>query len=145
MKIFYYYGSTVLGFVEKTENGFMYTSNIPNEQKLRSERLITESDYKLFDSFERESEELFSEFKQLIPGNDPDEYDPTTYWQNPYNRRVRPDTIDRAKINFGDSEWEMLTKMSKLNWFPSGFYVQDKLNEVRQESSRSQASDDNTW
>ena len=129
MKIYYYYGTTVLGFVEKTENGYMYTSNIPNEQKLKSKWLITESDYKLFDSFERESEELFPEFKKLIPGDDPDEYDPMTYYQNAYySRRIRPDIIDRAKINFGNSEWEMLVKMSKLNWFPSGFYVQDKLN-----------------
>ena len=126
MRIYYYYCSTVLGFVEKTEDGYKYTSNIPNEQNLKRNLLVTESRYTLFDSFERECKELFPEFKDFI-------------------RSMRPDIINRAKINSGDSEWEMLVKLSKLKYYPSGFYVHEKLNEVRQKSNINQTNDDNIW
>ena len=126
MRIYYYYCSTVLGFVEKTEDGYMYTSNIPNERELKKNLLITESRYTLFDSFERESKELFPEFKEFC-------------------RSMRDDILCRAKINSGDSEWDMLVKLSKLKWYPSGFYVQDKLNETKQKKINCQTNDDNTW
>ena len=41
--------------------------------------------------------------------------------------------------------WEKLVKLSKLNTFPSGFYVQDKVIELKREKNESQTDEDNTW
>ena len=123
--LYFYFNSTVLGFIEKTEQGYLYTSIAPNEQRYRYDYSFR-NDYSLFDSINRESDVLFPEFKRFL-----------------FSRRS--DTLERAKIDATDSEWIKLVKLSKLNWFPSGFYVQDKLNETRQKGNISQTNDDNTW
>lgn len=125
MELNFYYGTTLLGIIEKIENVYIYTSNIRNEQILKNKMHLSKTEYDLFDSCKRESEALFVEFKRLL-------------WNN------LPDTLERANISFTYSEndlvykpyinttkvteppWEALVKLSKLKWFPSGFYVKDK-------------------
>ena len=72
MELSFYYRSTLLGCLEKTENGYSYTSNITNEQKLINQMHLSKNNYNLFNSCKRESEALFSEFKRLITLYKPD-------------------------------------------------------------------------
>ena len=120
-KVSLYYCTTPLGVLVKTYRGYSYTSDVRNEQKLKEEYLLCDSNYTLFDSDKRESKELFPEFKSLIPSLEPDETDE-------YERLRCPDStcssrealIKRAGICAGDSEWEKLVKLSKRPTFPSG-------------------------
>ena len=74
-KVSLYYGTTLLGVLVKTNRGYSYTSNVRNEEKLKNGMLLIESEYGLFNSKQRESDELFSEFKCLIPPLESDEYE----------------------------------------------------------------------
>ena len=85
-----FYCSTLLGYLEKTENEYVYTSNIPNEQMLKEKRTLTESEYGLWNSFKRESQKLFPDFEDLLK-----------QWS-------RADILKRANITPEDSEWENL-------------------------------------
>ena len=117
MKIGFYYNSTLLGYLEKTKNGFAYTSNIPNEKMLikkrfliygdNSYRLLNSFSYQLWNSFKREKRMLFPEFEDLL-----------------ITISRRADIMKRAKIEPTDSRWEKLVKLSALKFYPSGFYVQ---------------------
>ena len=94
-----------MGVIEKLENGYAYTSNIRNEQKLAEGYILTSVNYNLFGSNKKESRVLFPEFKALV-------------------ENLRADILERAEINPDDSEWERLVKLSKSPAFSSGFYVQ---------------------
>ena len=105
LKIGYYYRSILLGVLEKTENGFIYTSNIANEQYSVDKGILTFSEYGLWNSYKRESKTLFSDFVDLLKSCS------------------RIDILETAKISSTDSRWEILAKLSRLEWGTSSFYV----------------------
>ena len=108
MKIKYYFCTTELGVLEKTDdNKYVYNSNIPNEQKLSNNSEFKISGYSLAGSTNKESAYLFGEFQQLI--HDYSKYD-----------LIRKS----AKIKVKDSAWEKLVKYSKLKYFTPGLYTQ---------------------
>ena len=119
-KVCFYYCTTPLGVLVKTSRGYSYTSNTRNEQRLKDELHLHESNYTLFDSCKRESEELFPEFKCLIPPLEADEYERL---RCPDGNSNRAGIIKRAGICVEDSEWEKLIKLAKLSFFSSGFRV----------------------
>jgi len=104
-KLVYYYRDVPLGVLEKTEKRYVYTSNIANEQKLR-DNIAVRANYELWGSFKRESSELFPEMARLL------------------EKFSRQDIQERAGIKPEDSVWEKLVKISQLNVYPAGFYVQ---------------------
>ena len=104
MKLSFYYCDTKLGDLEKTEKGYMYTSNIAGEQKLKNQGAVTDSEYSLWNSFKREKKILFPEFEHII-----------------YRCR-REDIMEMAGIDPNDSRWGKLVKLSSLN-FLSGFHL----------------------
>jgi len=106
MKISLFYCGMELGWLEKTEKGFSYTSNIEVEQEIREERIRIETQYKLWSSIEREEKNLFLEFEHILMAC------------------RRSDIVQDAGIDSNDSRWDKLVKLSKLRWFPQGFYVQ---------------------
>ena len=108
MKICYYYYDKRLGVLEKTKDGYVYNSDIANEQYFRDKMMLKYSDrkYGLWHSTNRKSKMLFPEMMNVI------------------RSCRRADIVERAQINPKDSLWDRLVKLSKLNWFPKGFYVQ---------------------
>ena len=93
-----------LGVLEKTENGYRYTSYADNEQELRD--LLIAHDYTLFGSFKREKKELFPEFKEILKSCS------------------REDIRKDAGIDPHDSMWEKLVKLSILDFLTPNLYVQ---------------------
>lgn len=108
VKLILFYCTTPLGVLEKSNNGYVYTSNIKNEQRLSEEHLLISSDYNLYNSFKRESRKLFPEFERFI-------------------EQTRKDILERAGILPEDSQWDILVKLSQRPTFPSGFYVQQRI------------------
>jgi len=106
MKLKYFYCTHELGILEKVEDGYRYTSNVSNEQMMLQRRLYFRCEYDLWDSNKRTSEELFPAFQKIVADAN------------------REDIVKRAGITPDDSDWEKLVKLSKLKYFPSGFYVQ---------------------
>ena len=105
MKIGYYYRGILLGMLEKTENGYSYTSDTANEQYIMDGQLLTSDEYKLWNSYKKESKTLFSDFEHVL------------------NRCQRKDILEDAKISSTDSKWEALVKLSKLSWNTCNTYV----------------------
>jgi len=105
-KLKYMYCEREMGILEKVENGYRYTSNVANEQALLEEGLLAYSEYSLWFSHNRESQKLFVDFTKFL------------------EETSRRDILERAGITPEDSKWEKLVKLSKLMWFPRGFYVQ---------------------
>ena len=95
-----------MGILEKVENGYKYTSNVENEQMLLEKGFIEHSEYSLWSSCGRENNVLFADFDEFLA------------------EVQRKDILERAGITSEDSRWEKLVKLSKLTWFPRGFYVQ---------------------
>ena len=96
-----------MGELEKTDDGYyVYTSNAENEELLLVQGFLSLHGYNLWGSQGRKSKELFQEFKRFVA------------------QAKRADIVKRAGINPEDSEWERLVKLSKLSFFPTGFYVQ---------------------
>ena len=120
MKLYFYYRFTVLGYVEKTDAGYLYTSNIRNEQKLKDSMHLRENNYNLFDSCKRESEVLFTEFKRIIPYKELDVNGQLVPFREGGCRRGCR-IKDAAGIDEEDSDWEKLVKISKIKPCPSGF------------------------
>ena len=104
-----------MGILEKVENGYKYMSNVENEQMLLDKGLLAYYEYNLWFSYNRESKVLFADFKKFLA------------------EVKRKDILERAGITPEDSKWETLVKLSKLKWFPSGFYVQ-MLEEAKNET-----------
>ena len=102
MKLSLYYANTKLGDLEKTENGYIYSSNISNEEELKINGVITNSEYSLWYSSKREEKTLFPEFERILE-----------------KCSKREDILQLAEIDPNDSEWEQLVKLSGLNWFQS--------------------------
>ena len=114
LKIGLYYRGCQFGFLEKTENGYSYTSNIRTEERYRPSQVFPQADYSLWGSFKRGSKTLFAEFKYIL-----------------YSCCRREDIVGRARIEQNDSDWEKLVKLSKLDWFTPSFNVQ-QINEDEQ-------------
>jgi len=105
-KIILYYRRIPLGALERTENGYMYSSDFENEQKVKNIGLLTYSEYSLWNSTKRESKKLFPEFLEII------------------NKCSRADIVEMASITSQDSMWDKLVKLSRLEYFTPNFYVQ---------------------
>jgi len=106
MRITLYFYKTPMGVLERNEKGYVYTSYIENEQMLRERRLMSDSEYSLWGSYKRGSKLLFPEFERII------------------EQCSRQDIVQNAEINSDDSKWDKLIKLSRLQWYPRGFYVQ---------------------
>ena len=104
MKLYYFFCDTPLGFLTKTEKGYAYTSNIDNEQKFRDHTAVS-CEYSLWGSLNRESRELFPEMERIL------------------RECSRKDIQERAGISPQDSKWDRLVKLSRLSFYPAGFYV----------------------
>ena len=100
------YRGLVLGVLEKTDCGYMYSSHYDNEQKARDSGLLTKSEYSLWYSKKRESKKLFPEFVEII------------------NSCRRADIMELAYITTKDSTWEKIVKLSQLDWHTTNFYLQ---------------------
>jgi hypothetical protein len=105
IKLKYFYCTLPVGILTKTRKGFSYSSNIEAEQDLLRKKLLSYTEYGLWDSKNREADDLFTDFNLLVA-------------------ELRKDIITRANIFPQDSNWEKLVKLSDLDFFPSGFYVQ---------------------
>ena len=106
MRIGYYYRGYLLGALEKTENGYIYNSDIANEQYLLDKHILTRSEYGLWNSINKESQTLFPEFEYII-----------------MSCSRRRDILDRANICSTDSKWDKLVKLSARNWNTPNAYV----------------------
>ena len=95
-----------LGELQKTKKGYEYSSEISNEQILKKEYLLTDSEYSLWDSYKKVSDKLFKEFQEIL------------------TNCKREDIMREAGIISIDSDWIRLVKLSKLTFFTPGFYVQ---------------------
>jgi len=104
MKLKYFYCTTPLGILERTPNGYKYTSNVRNEQRLKEGYLLTEANYGLWNSSGAESSELFPDIERVLDTR-------------------REDIWERAGVTPQDSKWEKLVKISQLPTFPSGFFL----------------------
>ena len=93
-----------LGFLERTEKGYRYTSYPENEQIAYD--LLLANDYSLWHSIRREKKILFAEFEQILQ-----------------NCR-RKDIVEDSGILDTDSRWEKLSKLAALQWFTPNLYVQ---------------------
>ena len=113
-KITLHFRRIPLGVLERTENGYMYTSYPENEQTIHE--LLLAYGYKLWHSFKRENRMLFPEFEHIIK-----------------NCR-RKDILEFAGITDRDSRWDKLEKLSRLEWFTSDLYVQ-QTTDIDEESS----------
>jgi len=96
----------MMGVLERTERGYMFSSNLENEQKIKDVGILTSHDYSLWHSIKRENKKLFPEFVQII------------------NNCRRADIIKAASITPQDSMWDKLVKLSRLSWYTPNFYVQ---------------------
>ena len=103
-KLTLYFRRMPLGFLEKTEEGYQYTSYADNEQILRD--LLSAHDYRLWGSFKKEKKELFPEFEGILA------------------RCLREDIQKDAGIVPQDSLWEKLVKLSRLDYLTPNLYVQ---------------------
>jgi hypothetical protein len=110
------YCSHEMGILEKVENGYKYTSNAENEQMLLEKGFLDHSEYSLWFSYGRENKVLFADFDEFLA------------------EVQRRDILERAGITPADSRWEKLVKLSKLTWYPRGFYVQVLEGETKQDS-----------
>jgi len=106
MKLTYFFCRIPLGVLEKTDNGYAYTSYTANEHWLLNRGSLCYSEYGLWDSYGRESRKLFQDMEELLA------------------QCSRRDILERAGISPQDSRWEKLVKLAQLKFFPSGFYVQ---------------------
>jgi len=106
VKLTYFYGNVPLGVLEKTEGGYVYTSYTANEEMLQMRGHLYYSEYGLWHSYKRESKKLFPDMENVI------------------DACSRSDIQERAGICPEDSRWKKLVKLSRLKFFPSGFYVQ---------------------
>ena len=97
-----------MGELEQTEKGYVYNSNIENEQMLINSKLLAHSMYSLWYSYNRVSKELFIDFQRIL------------------SKAKRRDIVERAEITSTDTDWEKLVKLSELMYYPSGFYVQSE-------------------
>ncbi|MCL2072657.1 MAG: hypothetical protein FWH18_01950 [Marinilabiliaceae bacterium] len=91
--------------MEKTENGYIYNSDIANEQYLLDKHILTRSDYGLWNSINKKSKTLFPDFEDIIMSCS------------------RSDILYRANICSSDSKWDKLVKLSALKWFTPNAYV----------------------
>ena len=124
MKVGYYYGSRLLGILEKTEQGYSYTSNTVNEKVLSDRWLLFSGEYPLFNSYKKTSNILFPDFKRILFNEDVFAGAKIFGFEHNSKWGIRKDIMERAKISSDDTEWDVLVKLSKLSWFPSnGFYV----------------------
>ena len=105
MRLTYYYCTTPLGILEKTPNGYKYTSNVRNEQRLREKRILSNMTYSLWNSCGEESSELFPDIERVLD-------------------ETRENTLEMAGVTPQDSKWDKLVKVAQLRAFPSGFYLQ---------------------
>ena len=112
-KLTLYFRRVPLGFLERTEGGYQYTSYIDNEQILSD--LLFASDYTLFGSYQREKKELSPEFTEIL------------------TRCSRKDIRESAGIDDRDSMWEQLVKLSRLSFLTPNFYVQ-QTSDIEEES-----------
>jgi len=106
IKVTLYFRFIPLGFLEKTENGYVYTSYIENEQQTQIMQLLKVYDYSLWSSFKRTKRKLFPEFERIV------------------RECSRADIIKSAGIDSQDSMWDKLVKLSRLSWFTPNLYVQ---------------------
>ena len=101
-----WYCSRQMGMLERTKQGYKYTSNTESEQQLLRQGALDRSEYDLWGSKERESKALFEDFEKIL------------------EETSRKDILERAGINSNDSQWDRLVKLARLKYFPRGFYVQ---------------------
>jgi len=113
-KISFEYRNISLGILEKSSNGYVYNSNIPNEQKVRESKVFPQSDYSLWNSFQKTSKELFQDIQDVLESFS------------------REDIAQRAGIKNQDSTWEKLVKISKLKTLTPNFYLKE-LKEQQEE------------
>jgi len=109
MKIIYLFGNTELGELTKKDSKvYVYNSNVLNEQKLyNTSEGFKASNYSLWNSIERESTFLFSDFIQLL-----------------HVLSSKELIKSFAKISGKESDWEKLIKFAKLDYYTRTFYVQ---------------------
>ena len=112
MKLSYFFCDTPLGVLRKTKSGYSYTSNIENEQALRMTYRLTESEYTLWNSYQRESNALFPDILEVL------------------RKCLRKDLLIMADVSPQDTEWEILVKVSSLPAFTSGFYLKPTEDEI---------------
>ena len=111
MKICYCYRRKQLGVLEKIEDGYVYNSDIANEQYFRDKMMLVPREYGLWNSVNRKSKTLFPEMMDVV------------------HSCSREDIVRRAQINHEDTPWERLVKLSSLKWLTQGFYVQQLLED----------------
>jgi hypothetical protein len=104
MKISLCFRQLQIGVLERTSDGYSYTSNRANEQEIRE--LLGTFEYKLWDSKNRLSKILFPEFERILKSCS------------------REDIVKRARLNTDDTKWNKLVKLSRLNWLTPNLYVQ---------------------
>ena len=92
--------------LRKIKNDYVYTSYIENEQILKDKRVLLSSEYNLWCSLNSISNKLFNEIENILKD---------------FSRKHIQES---AGINPQDSVWNKLIKISELNVFPSGFYLQ---------------------
>ena len=115
IKLNFYWRGYRLGQIEKTKNGYIYTSNIKNEQRYEMEICST---YKLFGSNERESAELFPEFKKTIEGIETAlprilVKDAPKYQYGSEMDALIKVALEKWNISPDDSEWDKLVKFAQ--------------------------------
>lgn len=118
MRLRYLYGGTVIGELERTEDGrYIYNSDPGNQEKLLTKNsTLGDLPRGLWSSENVESDELPPAFEKLIKDFS------------------REDILTQANIKPGDSKWEQLVKLSTLKVHSSAFHVQQTSSESGTES-----------
>ena len=113
MKLKYFYNTTPLGTLEKTQEGYKYTSNVRNEERLREKRILSNMNYSLWNSSGQESADIPPDIMKALA-------------------TMRGEILERAGVTPEDSIWDVLVKVSRRKTLPSGFYLQE--DELTQET-----------
>ena len=106
VKLTLFFRRIPLGVLERTENGYRYTSYIENEQKAVNDTPLLAYGYRLQFSSGRESPKLFPEFMGII------------------DSCSRKDILEQTGISPQDHPWEKLVKLSAVEWLTTNLYVQ---------------------
>jgi hypothetical protein len=109
MELSYCFCGVQLGVLTRTAKGYAYTSNLANEEKLR-DHTVVRGNYNLWWSLKRESRVHFPEMEIFL------------------TQCLRQDIQERAGISQQDSRWDKLVKLSRLHWYPAGFYLEVELH-----------------
>ena len=101
------YCGVVLGQLSITPNDeYVYNSDLQNEERLLRRRVLTKSEYGLWDSKNKTSKTLFPDIKMIL------------------KNFSRADILEIVGITPTDSDWDKLVKLSKYEVQSTNLYVQ---------------------